>query len=36
MYKSFNPPYSLKEGLEKTLEHEFINPKKDDILFYSE
>jgi len=34
--KSFNAPYSLKEGLENTLEYEFINPKKDDILFYSE
>lgn len=33
---SFNAPYSLKEGLSKTLEHEFINPKQDDILFYSE
>ena len=36
VHKSFNAPYSLKEGLNKTLEHEFINPKKDDILFYSE
>ncbi|MDB4638250.1 NAD-dependent epimerase/dehydratase family protein [bacterium] len=35
-HKSFNTPYSLKEGLDKTLEHEFINPEKDDILFYSE
>lgn len=35
-HNSFNAPYSLKEGLDKTLEHEFINPKKDDILFYSE
>lgn len=33
---SFVAPFSLKEGLDKTLEHEFINPKKDDILFYSE
>lgn len=32
----FNAPYSLKEGLNQTLENEFINPKKDDILFYSE
>ena len=36
VHNSFNAPYSLKEGLNKTLEHEFINPKKDDILFYSE
>ena len=36
VHKSFDAPYSLKEGLNKTLEHEFINPKKDDILFYSE
>ena len=35
-HNSFNAPYSLKEGLCKTLEHEFINPKKDDVLFYSE
>ena len=36
VHNSFNAPYSLKQGLDKTLEHEFINPKKDDILFYSE
>lgn len=35
-HNTFNAPYSLKEGLDKTLEHEFINPKKDEILFYSE
>ena len=35
-HNSFNAPNSLKEGLNNTLEHEFINPKKDDILFYSE
>ena len=35
-HNSFNAPYSVKHGLYKTLEHEFINPKKDDILFYSE
>tara|TARA_A100000164_G_C21787993_1_gene714368 strand:- start:666 stop:1070 length:405 start_codon:yes stop_codon:yes gene_type:complete len=32
----FKSPYSLKEGLSKTLEHEFINKKEDDVLFYSE
>ena len=36
VHNSFNAPYSLKEGLDKTLEHEFINPKKDDILFFTE
>lgn len=35
-HNSFNAPYSLKEALNQTLENEFINPKKDDILFYSE
>jgi nucleoside-diphosphate-sugar epimerase len=32
----FKPPFSLKEGLDRTLEHEFINSKGDEILFYSE
>ena len=32
----FKSPYTLKEGLDKTLEHEFINPKQDEVLFYSE
>ena len=36
VHASFNAPYSLKEGLDLTLEHEFINPKEDEILFYSE
>ena len=35
-HEIFDPPYSLQEGLNKTLEHEFINPKQDEILFYSE
>ena len=35
-HASFSAPYSLKEGLFRTLEHEFINKKKDDVLFYSE
>lgn len=35
-HNSFNAPYSLREGLNRTLEYEFINSKKDDILFYSE
>ena len=32
----FEAPFTLEQGLDKTLEHEFINPKEDDILFYSE
>ena len=35
-HNSFSAPYSLNDGLYKTLEHEFVNPKKDDVLFYSE
>lgn len=34
-HNSFNSPFSLKEGLDNTLDYEFINPKEDDILFYS-
>ena len=36
VHNLFNAPYSLKEGLDKTLEHEFINTKEDEVLFYSE
>ena len=36
VHLTFKPPYSLKQGLDKTLEHEFINEKKDDVLFFSE
>ena len=32
----FNAPYTFEDGLNKTLEYEFINPQKDDILFFSE
>jgi nucleoside-diphosphate-sugar epimerase len=32
----FKSPYTLKEGLDKTLEHEFINKKDDGILFFTE
>ena len=32
----FDPPYSLNEGLNKTLDHEFINSKDDNVLFYTE
>lgn len=33
---NFKAPFTLEEGLNATLEHEFINPKKDEVLFYSE
>lgn len=36
VHNVFTPPFSLEEGLKKTLEHEFVNPKQDEILFYSE
>ena len=36
VHSSFNAPYTLKEGLDLTLEHEFLKPKEDEILFYSE
>jgi nucleoside-diphosphate-sugar epimerase len=36
VHNIFKAPYSLKEGLDKTLEHEFINTKEDEVLFYSE
>ena len=32
----FKSPYTLEEGLNKTMEHEFINKQKDDVLFYTE
>ena len=34
--EEFKAPFSLTEGLDKTLEHEFIQPKQDDVLFFSE
>jgi nucleoside-diphosphate-sugar epimerase len=36
VHSVFNSPYTLEEGLNKTLEHEFINKKEDDVLFFSE
>ena len=36
VHSCFNAPYNLKEALDLTLEHEFLNPKEDEILFYSE
>ena len=32
----FKAPYSLKEGLARTLQFEFVNPPKDDVIFVSE
>lgn len=32
----FQPPYTLEEGLSRTLEFEFVSPRKDDITFKSE
>ncbi len=36
VHNIFKKPFTLKEGLDRTLEYEFINKKKDDVLFYSE
>lgn len=36
VHSVFKAPYTLEEGLNKTLEHEFIQPQNDDILFFSE
>ena len=36
VHSTFKAPYTLEEGLNNTLEFEFINPKDDNILFYSE
>lgn len=32
----FKAPYSLDEGLARTLEFEFVHPRTDDITFKSE
>ncbi|QCT22039.1 NAD-dependent epimerase/dehydratase family protein [Jejubacter calystegiae] len=32
----FKAPYSLSEGLDRTLQYEFVDAKKDDITFVSE
>lgn len=32
----FHPPFSLQEGLKRTLKYEFLHDKKDDITFISE
>lgn len=36
MTSGFVPPYTLKEGLARTLEFEFVHPKPDEIEFKSE
>lgn len=36
MSSGFIPPYTLKEGLSRTLEFEFVHPKPDEIEFKSE
>ena len=36
VHESFNPPFTLEEGLDRTLDFEFFQKKDDDILFYSE
>ena len=33
---SFKPPFSLEQGLARTLEFEFLHPRTDDITFKSE
>ena len=32
----FKPPFTIDDGLRKTLEFEFLHPQKDDIVFVSE
>ncbi len=32
----FKAPFTLSEGLHRTLHYEFIDPQKDDIVFESE
>ena len=36
VHSKFKAPFTLAQGLNATLENEFINPKNDGILFYSE
>ena len=36
VHQTFKAPYSLNEGLDKTLKFEFTKSKKDDVVFYSE
>ena len=32
----YKAPFTLGEGLRRTLEYEFVHPPKDDVIFYSE
>ncbi|UCQ16839.1 NAD-dependent epimerase/dehydratase family protein [Edwardsiella tarda] len=32
----FTAPYTLSQGLHRTLQYEFVNKKKDDVTFFSE
>lgn len=36
MASGFQAPYSLGEGLARTLEFEFVHPRTDDVTFKSE
>lgn len=36
VHQTFKAPFTLEDGLNKTLEHEFINKVNDNILFYTE
>jgi nucleoside-diphosphate-sugar epimerase len=36
MSSGFNPPFTLQEGLARTLEFEFVHPRTDEIEFKSE
>lgn len=36
MKEDFNAPFSLNDGLNKTLQYEFLDKKKDNILFFTE
>ena len=36
VHSNFKAPYKLEEALNATLEYEFIDPKKDELFFYSE
>ena len=35
-HEHFEAPYSLADGLSRTLEYEFLHPAQDDLVFYSE
>ena len=36
LHSHFTPPYSLDDGLSKTINYEFIDKKSEDVVFYSE